>query len=121
MLQNLILVGLGGFIGSVARYLIYLATKSFVSTNFPLATLIVNVVGCFLIGSISSWIDKNQTFSQLQIFVSVGIIGGFTTFSAFGLETATLLRDRLAGVAFLSVLLSLILGIGAVFLGRRIF
>lgn len=120
-MQNLILVGLGGFIGSILRYIISQFMQNAVSMAFPFGTLMVNVIGCFVIGLASVFVEKSGSgFLQLQLFISVGLIGGFTTFSAFGLETVTLLREQHFGMAGLYALLSLVLGIGAVFMGKWI-
>ena len=118
MLLNVILVGAGGFIGSVARYLIYLFMKPQNST-FPVGTLTVNVVGCFLIGLLAAYAERSlPARSSLMLFLSTGLLGGFTTFSAFGLETVTMIRDRQLTLAITYVFLSLLLGLSAVFLGK---
>lgn len=118
MLLNIILVGAGGFIGSVARYLIYLSMKPQNST-FPVGTLTVNVVGCFLIGLLAAYAERSlPARSSLVLFLSTGLLGGFTTFSAFGLETVTMIRDRQLTLAITYVFLSLLLGLSAVFLGK---
>lgn len=117
---DILLVGLGGFIGSVSRYLIYLLVRSYFIHSFPLATLIVNTTGCFLIGMVSG-LERHFLFFQrpMLIFISVGLIGGFTTFSAFGFETVELLRQQHYGWACFNVFCNLLLGFGALWIGRN--
>ncbi len=120
---NILFVGLGGFAGSVSRYLVYVFFRSHFPYSFPLATLAVNTVGCFLIGIVFSQVDLGNFSTQprLLLFLTVGILGGFTTFSAFGLETAELLQQHHYLFAFLNISANLVLGIGAVFLGKMLF
>ncbi len=113
-MYNVILVGLGGFVGSVGRYLAYQIASSF-NHPFPMATLLVNSVGCFAIGAFSA--VSLSANPKLVLLVSVGMIGGFTTFSAFGSETVELLRSNPA-LAILNIFGNLLLGIGAVIGGR---
>ena len=119
MLLDALLVGLGGFLGSVARYLVYFLLQHKPGTRFPTATLLVNVVGCFAVGWLAAYLERHHPSSaRITLFVSMGILGGFTTFSAFGLETATLLRLQQYGTAALSIAAHLLLGIAAVAAGR---
>jgi CrcB protein len=79
----------------------------------------VNILGCFAIGILNGWIERQPAANpSLQLFVSVGILGGFTTFSTFGWETMQLLRMQQTGLAVFNVVASLSLGFGAVWLGR---
>lgn len=121
MLLDIVFVGVGGFIGSVARYLIYLFIRSSYPSPFPIGTLFVNVVGCFLIGFVSAYLEKQHPAHALALlFLATGLIGGFTTFSAFGLETIMLIREQHFTLAILYILLSLSLGLGAVWVGRSL-
>lgn len=109
MLRSLILVGCGGFLGSISRYLIALASlKFFPPTLFPWGTFIVNIVGCFFIGVFATLFAENDTLKFLAI---TGFLGGFTTFSAFGLETQKLLHSEEIFIGISYVLLSIILGV----------
>lgn len=109
-------VGLGGALGSMARYGMSLAVPS---GAFPYATLIVNVVGCFCIGLALPTAERAAGLSpDLRALVVVGFLGGFTTFSAFGHETLALARGG-AGWALLNVGAHLVLGLLAVALGRH--
>ena len=117
MLECLV-VGAGGFIGSVCRYLIGLIPLK-EGTIFPIKTMIINIAGAFIIGFIAALALKNNAVNpRLILFIKAGICGGFTTFSSFALETGTLIKagDRPAALAY--ALLSLVLGILAVFAGE---
>lgn len=118
-MQNLIFVGLGGFFGSVLRYLVSGWVQRLSDTAlFPYGTLSVNVVGCLLIGLLGGWADNTELFSPgTRLFLLLGVLGGFTTYSTFGYETVALLRDRQMLAAMASVGLHLLLGFGAVALG----
>ena len=102
---NVLLVGVGGFIGSVLRYWIseYVQQVS-KSGAFPYGTLAVNVIGCFLIGFLAQLAETRGLLSaETRAFVVVGVLGGFTTFSTFGHESMNLLRDGQNGFAFANV------------------
>lgn len=89
-----LLAGVGGFIGSILRYWLSGIAQRWVTDGFPLGTLTVNVLGCLVIGAFWSLVEYRQLFHpEIRVFVTVGILGGFTTFSAFGYETFVLLRD----------------------------
>ncbi len=118
MFRTLICIAVGGGIGSVLRYLVTLITQKYSTTYFPIATFIVNIVGCFLIGVAVSWLEKNQLMnSNLKWLIVTGLLGGFTTFSAFGYENIKLLQNGNIGTAFFYISCSIILGLGAVWLG----
>ena len=115
------LIGSGGFIGSVARYLLSITIRNRIPSEFPLGTFSVNIVGCFAIGWITAYAEKQAILpEQTLLFVSVGLLGGFTTFSSFGLETMNLIRNEQIGIAALYAGLSLMIGILAVWAGRMI-
>lgn len=112
------IVGAGGFIGAVCRYLIGLIPLEQGSV-FPVKTFAINVLGSFVIGVIAalaakdSWLDP-----QIVLFLKVGICGGFTTFSSFALETADMLKSGSEATAVLYVSLSMLIGVAAVFAGQ---
>lgn len=114
------LVGTGGLVGSIGRYLCVVAvTRLCPGINFPYGTLLVNVLGCFIIGFIGGLGANKQLFAETgRLFLFTGILGGFTTFSAFGLETFYLIRTYQWSLAFMNIFLQLGLGIGAVALGH---
>ena len=116
------LVGVGGFIGSVLRYGVGNSLQHWSqTTRLPLGTLTVNLVGCFVIGLLSQLAETHDTFSgETRAFHFVGLIGGFTTFSAFGNETLSLLRDGSSLLAMGNVASHLTLGLAAVWLGGLI-
>lgn len=119
-MAHLVLIGLGGFIGSVMRYLasgwVQEATKS---SQFPYGTLAVNVIGCLLIGLLSQLADARGALTpDSRAFLIVGLLGGFTTFSTFGNESMSLLRAGQSLSAFVNVGGHIFLGLGAVWLGR---
>src|SRR5580704_3740356 len=93
MLKTITLVGIGGAIGSILRYLVStLIHNKFLST-FPFGTLVVNVTGCFLIGVVYAFAEKNSISPEWRFFLATGICGGYTTFSTFSLESFSLVRD----------------------------
>lgn len=117
--MNFVMVGLGGLTGSLARYLVYLWLGSKNAATFPWATLTVNMAGCLAIGFLSGLVERNIPQSkELYLLGSVGFLGAFTTFSAFGLETLNLLRHQQTILALINVLASLVFGILLVYLGR---
>jgi CrcB protein len=121
-LTNILLVGLGGFAGSVLRYLVsgYIQ-QSAKSIDFPYGTLVVNVIGCFVIGFLAQLAEEHGVFtSQSRSFVFVGILGGFTTFSSFGNETLNLARDSQIMGALANIGANVVLGLFAVWLGRTV-
>lgn len=121
-LHGLLLVGLGGCLGSMARYslgawVLHLGVQG----RFPLGTFLVNVLGCWVVGMLAGAGVRYQWFgADVRLFLFTGLLGGFTTFSAFGLETLHLLRDGDVGVALLYVGGSVVLGIALVWLGFRL-
>lgn len=118
-MTKLLIIGAGGFIGSVLRYVISgLAQTLSQSIAFPYGTLAVNVVGCLCIGFISELADSRALIgADTRLFLIVGILGGFTTFSAFGNETMNLIRDGEMALALMNVGAQVLLGLGAVWLG----
>lgn len=121
-MDKILLVGLGGAVGSVLRYLVSGFVQSASnSISFPFGTLAVNVIGCFVIGVLSYLADVRGVLTpEMRALLVVGLLGGFTTFSSFGNETMALVRDGEMGYAFANVAASLILGFGAVYLGRTL-
>ena len=118
MIRTLLLIGLGGSIGSMLRYLTSVVIEKYYATIFPLATLIINILGCLLIGIIMGLLEKNQvTDSAMKWLLVTGFCGGFTTFSAFGYENIRLLQNGNVFLAFVYISASIILGLGSVWLG----
>ncbi len=112
--QLWIAVGLGGALGAIARHGVSLAAMRALGPNFPWGTLGINILGSFAMGLFVAWLAlRDPEPTLLRGFVAVGVLGGFTTFSAFALEAVTLWRDRSLTVAALYVLASVALSIGA--------
>jgi CrcB protein len=119
---KIFLAGLGGFIGSSLRYGMtgYVQQWSR-SIDFPYGTLAVNLIGCFLIGFLSQLAESRGVFTaDSRTFVFIGILGGFTTFSAFGNETMNLWREGDNTLALANIAAHLILGLGAVWASRAL-
>lgn len=111
-------VGLGGALGAMARHGVSLAALRALGPNYPWGTLSVNVAGGFAMGLFIAWLSAREPQPMLlRSFVAVGLLGGFTTFSAFALEAVTLWRDRSVSVAALYVGASVALSIGALLAG----
>lgn len=121
-LQAVALVGIGGAAGSVARYLLSSWTMQAADMpKFPLGTFAVNLLGCLLIGACAGLAERFAWFgSDVRLLLMTGLLGGFTTFSAFGLETLQLLRRGEWLVAGGYVAGSVVLGVAAVWLGHRL-
>ena len=118
MLKTILYIAIGGAVGSVLRFLTSLLISKYWSNNFPLATFIVNIIGCFLIGLFVGYLIKNQLEeSNLKWLLVTGLCGGFTTFSAFGIENYNLLQNNNSLLAFGYIALSIILGLFAVWFG----
>ncbi|MEP6711966.1 MAG: fluoride efflux transporter CrcB [Ferruginibacter sp.] len=118
MLKNYLLVGVGGGLGAMLRYLVYL---SFRNTNFPYATLLINIAGSFIIGLVLGLSLKEINFSSnLKLFLATGICGGFTTFSAFSIENVDLLQAGRFNAAFFYIAASVCAGIAAAWLGFKL-
>jgi fluoride exporter len=118
MFRTLLLIGTGGFLGSISRYLASKFIQNNFSTAFPLGTFMVNIAGCFLIGFIYGISEKSALLTTgWKLFLAVGFCGGFTTFSAFANENLALLRDGEIFYFFIYSGLSVMLGITATFFG----
>ena len=118
-MKNVIIVAIGGGLGSVMRYLLsgWVLHRA-VNWQFPLGTFVVNVLGCLLVGLLGGLVVKLDFLSgEMRLFLFTGIAGGFTTFSAFGLETFYLLRKGDVGIAAAYVVLSVIVGMLALWAG----
>jgi len=121
-MKELLLVGVGGGVGAVLRYKLGgLVMHQFENARFPYGTFTVNVIGCLAIGLVAGWIERHHgVTTNLRLLVITGFLGGFTTFSAFGLETVYLLRRGTMGLALANALGSVALGLLAVGAGLSI-
>jgi CrcB protein len=119
-MRTLLIIGTGGFIGSIFRYLVSYSVQSKLATAFPFGTLSVNILGCFFIGVILSLSEKGGLNADWRMFLATGICGGFTTFSAFSNETFSLMRDGQWIYAGSYVAISLLTGLAATLTGYSI-
>ena len=118
MIKQILLVGVGGAAGSVTRYVCQVAVNTVYTFRFPMATLLVNVAGCFIIGLLYALAERTSILSpQLRLLLGTGFCGGFTTFSTFAFENMDLIRTGDLPYFILYALSSLVIGIGAVFAG----
>ena len=115
---NYVAVALGGVLGCCARYGVSQAVQSVYGKNFPVATLIVNVSGCLAMGFLFYLtLERVSVSPSLRVAILTGVLGGFTTFSAFAMETLLLAKDGRVGYAVAYVVLSVSLCLGAVWFG----
>jgi len=118
MLRTIFIVGAGGFIGSVMRFLVQLWVERGLSSTFPWGTFVANIAGSFIIGMVFALAQKgNLMNAEWRLFLAVGICGGFTTFSSFAYNNLTMLKDGLYGQFIWNVGGSLFLGLIAVYVG----
>ncbi len=116
-MRIVLLIGLGSFIGGVSRYLLSQLIQNKALTSFPWGTLTVNVIGCLLIGMVFGISERSGLTNDWRLFLATGLLGGFTTFSAFSFESISLIRDGQAGSALLYIGCSIVLGLLATYGG----
>jgi len=116
-MQNIVVIALGGMIGAVSRYVVVLFFQQFFNIVFPWGTLIVNISGAFLIGVFVEMFSAVLVSPAWRLFILVGCIGSYTTFSTYSIETVNLIRDGEWQFAIYNILLNNILCISAVVLG----
>lgn len=122
MIKSMLIVGLGGFAGSSARYLVQRLAAAVLPIAFPYGTFIVNITGALIIGFLYGLADRTQIPGpEYRLLLVTGVLGGFTTFSAFTLDILTLLRGTQYYYAFLYVFATVVLGILATIAGYFIF
>ena len=119
-MMDCIVVGVGGFVGAVCRYLIGMIPLK-EGCTFPIKTFMINIAGSFLIGIVAALAMRTESLdSRTVLFLKVGICGGFTTFSSFALETTDLMKNGKMHLAVIYTVLSVTLGVLAVFAGQGI-
>lgn len=111
------LIFVAGGIGSLCRYFISFFVGSFAKTSFPLGTLSVNLIGSFIMGMCFAFFEHYILSSEIKIMITVGFLGGFTTFSTYALETTNLLRDKEYRIFIYNILISNIFALFCVILG----
>lgn len=116
-MRMIIAVGVGSCIGGILRYLLSLLIQNRSLSTFPFGTLTVNIIGCFLIGVAFGFSERDLISMEWKLFFVTGLLGGFTTFSSFSIETITLLRTGHSWLALSYIGLSLIIGLIATFTG----
>ena len=121
-MHNILILGLGGFFGAISRYLVSETVQNFSrQANFPYGTLAVNIMGCFILGLLSHLVGfKGLLDDQARLFLMVGFIGAFTTFSTFSIESAQLFQTGQNTAGILNILGSNLLGLIFVFVGQAL-
>lgn len=121
-LPQLLWVGVGGFLGSVGRFVVSgFFNRLSPVLAFPIGTLAVNILGCFLIGLLHGLAEsRNILGTDTRIFLFIGILGGFTTFSTFGFESLALLKDGAMLKASANIIIHVFVGLAAVWLGETL-
>ena len=116
-MRILLVIGAGSFIGGIMRYLLSQIIQSRFLSTFPFGTLGINILGCFLIGLIFGLSERGNITMEWRLFMATGILGGFTTFSAFSNESIAMLRDGQLWYAFVYITASVFIGLLATFTG----
>lgn len=110
-------VAIGGAVGAVARYHLGRAVAQSAGAGFPWGTLTVNVVGCLAMGLLAGWLARSGGGEATRLLLGVGLLGGFTTFSAFGLEMVALIERGSPGLAIIYAFSSVLVGVAALWIG----
>ena len=118
MIRTILLVGIGGGIGSALRYLTSVVVNKYFNTTFPLATFLINMLGCLIIGILMSLTDKQAwAGDNFKYFFITGFCGGYTTFSTFANENISLMNSNHSFIAFAYIAASVLTGLLAVWVG----
>ena len=121
IINTSLIIGLGGFLGTISRFLISSSMEKYFATSFPIGTIMVNLIGCFLIGLLSSYFtQKLGDQTQLFFFLTIGVLGGFTTFSAIAMDSQVFIEngEYLKMLTYISV--QAILGIALCLIGYNL-
>lgn len=116
-MQQLFIVGIGGFLGAICRYALGRFIHIFYSHSFPLSTLLVNLMGSLAVGFLFESLKSHPLLPFFTLFLAIGFMGSFTTFSAFSYETIQLIRHREISLACLNIFLNFLLSFLGVILG----
>jgi len=119
--KEILLVGLGGFLGAIGRYKLggYILHQT-AGWRYPISTFTINIVGCFLMGILAGLAEKGRFGQELRMFVVPGLLGGFTTFSAFAYEGIFLIRAGHAQIALAYMVASVSCGLAGVWFGMKL-
>jgi CrcB protein len=116
-LERTLVVGAGGFLGAAARYLVGGLVHRWLPATFPYGTFLINVTGCFAIGVLAALAEEGSVPPAARLFLMIGVLGGYTTFSSFGYETFSLIREGSGPAACVNVVGQVVLGMLAVWGG----
>ncbi len=119
---DILIIGIGGFLGAISRYIVSNWSQNLPKfATFPVGTLVVNVSGCLAIGVIFGLVESRQLFTpETRLFLLIGFLGSFTTFSTFGFETFSFFQDGQISAAILNITLNLVIGLLATWFGYGI-
>lgn len=119
-MHKLVLIGVGGLLGTLCRYGLSTWADERAQSSFPWGTLLVNLVGCFVAGFLFPLLDAAGVSTEVRLAVFAGFLGGFTTFSAYGLQTLVLATGGMMSLAMLNVVASNVAGLFMVWVGHRV-
>ncbi|NOX87061.1 MAG: fluoride efflux transporter CrcB [Chlorobi bacterium] len=117
MILKVLLISIGGSIGAVFRYLIFVLFEKSTTSTFPWPTLVINITGAFVIGFLWGWFDRLYVAPGIRMLIFIGILGSFTTFSTFAFDVFSLVHDGQIKNVIFYILGTNILGIGLAFVG----
>ena len=116
-MKIILAIGAGSFLGGIFRYLLSLLIQGKTLSPFPWHTFAANIIGCFFIGIVFGIFDKGEMSHEWRLFLATGVLGGFTTFSAFSIETLMLFRGGYMFYALLYIFSSVLVGLATTFFG----
>ncbi len=116
-MQKLLLIGMGGLLGTLCRYWLSQGIDERTHSSFPYGTMIVNFAGCFAAGFLFQFLDQMALAPDLRLAIFTGFLGGFTTFSAYALQTFVLTRGAMLSMAGVNVVVSTVVGLAMVWVG----
>lgn len=118
--MKILIIGFGGAIGAILRYIVSGLDYRISNGIFPIGTLVVNISGAFIVGLLWAFFENFSIMPAARAFIFIGILGGYTTFSAFALENFYMFRNGAGNIALLNIVLSNVLGVLFVFLGYNL-
>ena len=119
--KSSLLIGFGGFLGTITRYLLSVLINKYSFTSFPLGTLMINLLGCLMIGLISGYFSERlNDQSQVYFFLTIGCLGGFTTFSAVALESQIFIQNGEILKLLMYLTFQTVIGVGLCLLGYHL-